>query len=231
LDNPSVSLICPAYDDEKNIGPLVRRCVDVMRGAFQEFEIIIVEDGSPDATGREADALAAEYAEVVAIHHEVNRGQGASLKTGLSAASYPVVAFMDGDGQYEPGDLPGMVARLADADLVQGRRRVYPNGRARAAMSGIYNFLLRRIFGVEFHDLGCSIKTFKKNIVEKALPEGDGIFMQGELVLRASRAGFAVEERDVACYERKYGSSHSIAPKNVLIMALEIMRLKREWKI
>jgi len=230
LEKPAVSLICPAYDDEKNIGPLVRRCVESLGQACREFEILIVEDGSPDATGHEADELAAEFPEVAALHHPRNLGQGAALRTGVINAKHPVIAFMDGDGQYEPADLPLLLAKLGGYDLVQGRRRKYPNGVPRAVLSKIYNLAVRAAFGAPFSDIGCSIKVFKREILEKAMPKSDGIFMQGELVVRAYKSGFRVCEADVSCYPRLTGKSHSLALKNVAKMAIEVKRLSEDLK-
>ena len=232
MDKPSVSLICPAYYDEDNIGPLVRRNVEALRAVCAEFEIIVVEDGSPDGTGRAVESLAAEFpGTVVAVHHNRNRGHGAALKTGFRFAKYPVIAMMDGDGQYDPADLPGLVAMLGTLDLVQGRRANYPNGPLRAALSRIYNMVIRALFHVPFRDLGCGIKAMKREVLEKSLPKGDGIFAQGELVLRAHAAGFRTGEAQVASFPRKHGRSSSIKIRNVVRLPIEIMRLKSEWKV
>ena len=227
---PDVSLICPAYYDEANIGPLVRRSLDALRPICGRLEVVIVEDGSPDDTGRVVDELAGEYSEVVVLHHAKNRGHGAALKTGLKKSTMPYIAFMDGDGQYEPADLVDMISRLDGADFVQGRRVSYPNGSLRLLLSRIYNAVVRTIFGVPFRDLGCSIKVFKRSVIEKVWPESDGIFAQGELVLKARRAGFMVVEADVECYARKSGVSSSMAPKNVARMIRDILKLKAEFK-
>jgi glycosyltransferase involved in cell wall biosynthesis len=226
LEAQKLSLICPAYYDESNIGPLVRRCIVVLRALSPEFEIIIVEDGSPDATGRAADELAAEFPEVTALHHPRNLGHGAVLKTGVKNAKFPVIAFMDGDGQYDPGDFPAMLALLDGCHVVQGRRIDYPNGRLRALLSLLYNIAVRSLFRAPFRDLGCSIKMFRREILEKATPNSDGIFAQGELVLRAHLAGFEVREAKVKCYPRRTGRSHSMTYNNVLKMIAEVRGFK-----
>lgn len=231
MEKPSVSLICPAYYDEDNIGPLVRRGIDVLRRFCSEYEVIVVEDGSPDGTGRAAEDLAKEFpGSVRAIHHNRNRGHGAALKSGVHSAKYPVIAMMDGDGQYDPEDLPALVEMLKDFDLVQGRRTSYPNGLPRLALSRMYNVVARISFGAPFHDLGCAIKVMKKEVAEKALPKGNGIFAQGELVLRAHRAGFRIGEATVVCYPRKGGRSNSMKLKNIIKMFAEMIRLKADWK-
>ncbi len=226
MEKPAVSLVCPAYHDERNIGPLVRRCVEILRPHCSEFEIIIVEDGSPDGTGAAADRLAVEFPEVSAVHHKRNLGHGAALKSGMKRARMPLIALMDGDAQYEPADLLTMTARIGEFDLVQGRRPKYPNGFLRSCLSRLYNIVVRLVFGAPFSDLGCSIKVFRREALEKALPNSDGIFAQGEFVIRARAAGFKVGEQDVACYPRPSGRSHSLLPKNVLRMLLELIRLR-----
>jgi glycosyltransferase involved in cell wall biosynthesis len=231
LDKPAVTLICPAYYDEKNIGPLVRRSVEVLRSFCSQFEIIVVEDGSPDGTGRVAEDLSNEFPDiVVAVHHNRNRGHGAALKSGFKHARYSTIAFLDGDGQYDPNDLPAMIEMLNGLDLVQGRRRKYPNGPARTILSKIYNAIVRGMFDVPYRDLGCAIKVMNRKVFERSSPNGNGIFAQGELVLRAHAADFRVGEALVECRPREYGRSNSVSLKNVRIMCGEMKKLKSEWK-
>lgn len=224
----TISVVCPAYYDEKNIGPLVKRCLKVLPWHFEDFEIIVVEDGSPDGTGEEIDRLAAEDSRVKAMHHETNLGHGAALKTGIRVARFELVALMDGDGQYDPLDLPAMAAMLENADLVQGRRVSYPNGHVRYVVSKVYNIVARVLLKSQFKDLGCSIKVMERSVAELIAPECPGIFMQGELVLRAAAAGYRVCEADVMCYPRRYGKSTSLALKNVLPMGKDMLRLFAE---
>ncbi len=230
LTELALSLIFPAYYDENNIGPLVERSLETLAGLCDELEIIIVEDGSPDGTGRVADSLAARHHEVTAVHHEKNRGHGAALKTGIANCSKPIIAFMDGDGQYDPVDLRLMLDLLEDADLVQGRRRVYPNGMKRLLISRFYNLCIRSIFSVPFKDLGCSIKVFRREVAQKCMPEPDGIFAQGELVLRAHYAGFRVVEAPANCYPRKSGRSSSMSPGNVQLLLRDMSRLRSKLR-
>jgi len=224
LEKPDLSVICPAYNDEKNIGPLAERILEVLSPVCGGLEIVLVEDGSPDGTGRAVDALAAEFPQVRAFHHERNMGHGAALKTGFRNSRFPFVAFMDGDGQYDPLDVPAMLARLARADAVQGRRIEYPNGWRRLLLSKFYNFVVRWYFGAPFRDLGCSIKVLKRDVVERCLPECDGIFMQGELVMRAYFAGYNVEETDVMCYPRASGKSSSLAARHLVRLAADFRK-------
>jgi len=230
LEKVKLSLVCPAYHDEKNIGPLVARALDALSPACGEVEIIIVEDGSPDGTARAADELAGRHPEVTALHHERNLGHGAALATGIRAARHPVIALMDGDGQYDPGDITGMLDMLGRCDLVQGRRPAYPNGRTRFLLSRLYNVCLRAMFGTPFRDLGCSLKVLKREVTESAWPESSGIFMQGELVLRAHFAGFRVEEMDVKCALRESGRSSSISVSNATTLLRDMLRLRAQLR-
>ena len=226
MEKTGLSLICPVYYDENNIGPLVARSMDVLKPVCGELEILIVDDGSPDGSGRMADELSVLYKEVTALHHEQNLGHGAALKTGIRASRMPALALMDGDGQYDPADLPPMLELLDEYHLVQGRRPVYPNGRLRLAISRIYNMSARTLFNVPFTDLGCSLKVFKRETVGNDLPEGDGIFMQGELVLRAHFRGLKIREMDVSCFPRESGRSSSVTLKNTALLLRDMLRLR-----
>ena len=102
---PALSFFFPAHNEAENIEPLVREALGALSAMAEQFEIIAVDDGSRDATPEIADRLAAEHLSVRVVHHPTNRGYGAALRSGLAAARYPLVAFLDGDRQFRVADL------------------------------------------------------------------------------------------------------------------------------
>jgi len=227
----NISMVFPAYFDEKNISKIVEKSIKALREIAGEFEIIIVEDGSPDSTGYEADLLSKKYDFVRALHHKKNEGHGAAIKTGMKEAKYELVVLMDGDGQYEPEDMKKMLVKMETCDLVQGRRIAYPNGVMRYYFSKIYNLSLRIMLKSRLRDLGCSIKMVRKEIIEDIWPQSNGIFAQGELVMRAVKKGYRVDECDVLSYPRESGKSNSMKLRNIMIMIDEIKVLKKRLKL
>src|SRR5690242_10356501 len=109
----------PAYNDAGTIASLVIQAVQVASRLTPDFEVLVVNDGSQDATGQIADELARAYPQVRVIHHGRNRGYGGALRTGFAAASKDLIAYTDGDAQYDPSELEVLWNRLTDeADMV-----------------------------------------------------------------------------------------------------------------
>ncbi|MFH1537431.1 MAG: glycosyltransferase family 2 protein [bacterium] len=227
---PGVSFFCPAYLDEGNIESVVRKALEVLREHAERFEITIVEDGSPDNTAAVADRLAAQHENVRVIHHGQNRGYGEATKTGLKSTSFDVIAFTDGDGQYDPRDLARMFPHLKDNDAVIGYRLNLPNSALRNLLSRAYNFAMRLMFGTQFRDLSCATKVFKRPAIEALNIRSSGIFTQGEIVLRAGRRGFRIAQVGVPAYPRLHGKSSSITWKNFLQLVREAIALRREFR-
>ena len=145
IDNSQISLsvFFPAYFDEKNIDKVVDKAVEVLESMkLKEYEVIIVEDGSPDKTGEVADKLAEKYDKVRVIHHETNMGYGATLKDGFLNAKLDYVFYSDGDNQFNLEDLRKFVALLAYADIVVGYRKAKQYSLYRKFTSLSYNYLL-----------------------------------------------------------------------------------------
>src|SRR5207247_10238400 len=111
---PALSYFCPAHNEEANLEGLVREALTTLPTLAEAFEIIVVDDGSRDATGRLADELAAANPGVVrAVHHEINQGYGAALRSGFRAARHDHVAYTDGDRQFRVADLERLIELLA----------------------------------------------------------------------------------------------------------------------
>jgi glycosyltransferase involved in cell wall biosynthesis len=125
LDNSQITLsvFFPAYYDEENIGKVVDKAVAVLESlALKDYEIIIIEDGSPDRTGEVADELARKYSRVRVIHHEKNMGYGATLRDGFYAAKFDYVFYSDGDNQFDLDELRKFVALIPYSDIIVGYR-------------------------------------------------------------------------------------------------------------
>src|SRR3954467_12402600 len=118
---PGLSVFFPAYNDSGTIASMVIRAVQAASQLTGDFEVIVVNDGSADATAAIADELARTYPHVRVVHHPRNRGYGAALRTGFAAATKDLIAYTDGDAQYDPSELPLLWNALtADADMVNG---------------------------------------------------------------------------------------------------------------
>ncbi|HEY6056840.1 MAG TPA: glycosyltransferase family 2 protein [Candidatus Limnocylindrales bacterium] len=205
-----LSFFFPAHDEESNIGPLVDEALDTLPGFADAFEIVVVDDGSRDATAAVADRLAAEHPGVVrAIHHPTNRGYGAALRSGFAATRFELVAFTDGDRQFRIADLGRLIDRLAadDApDVVVGYRVNRADPPIRTLYARLYRLANRIFFGLRLRDIDCAYKLFRRESLEGMRVESGGAFFSAELLIKLEAAGRRIVEVGVPHYPRTAGS-------------------------
>src|SRR5512141_1882091 len=150
-----ISLFFPVYRDEATVERVTRKAITVMEGLADEYEIIIVDDGSPDRAGEVADELARTIPGVRVIHHEQNRGYGEALRSGFQAARYEWICFTDGDDEYEVNDIRKLL-RLRDYyDLIITFRYAKRYSGLRIFISYVYNKVLRILFQTRYRDISC----------------------------------------------------------------------------
>jgi glycosyltransferase involved in cell wall biosynthesis len=224
----SVSFFCPAYNDEKNLPDLIPVVVDFLTKHSEKFEIVIIEDGSPDKTGEVADELAKKFPNIRVVHHEKNKGYTATLKEGFETAKYDYVMYTDGDNQYDVFDAAPYLSLLNDADVIAGyaiKKAVSPY---RKFQSGIYNFLIMVLFFVNYKDVNCSLKIFKKHVLQniKIKSSPYGAFIDGELVLKAKKQGYKIAQFPVTHYERKSGIASGTKPPLIWSTFADMIKLR-----
>jgi len=207
-------VVIPTYNERDNLLPIVDR----LRAAVPTAHALVVDDASPDGTGKLADALAAEDPRVRVMHRKAKDGLGAAYLAGFSWAlerDYQVIVQMDADGSHPPESLPAMLAALADADLVLGSRYVsggtvvnWPKHRELLSRGG--NLYSRLALGVRIRDITAGYRVFRKHVLaELALGEvnSQGYCFQIDMAWRAVRAGFRVREVPITFTERERGNS------------------------
>ena len=153
---PGLSIFFPAYNDGGTIASLVILAVQVAGRLTSDFEVIVVNDGSQDATKDILDDLARTYPSVRAIHHQQNRGYGAALRTGFGAATKDLIAYTDGDAQYDPAELPILWNRLSpDADMVTGFKISRSDPWHRVVIGRVYHHTVKFLFRLRVRDVDC----------------------------------------------------------------------------
>jgi glycosyltransferase involved in cell wall biosynthesis len=196
-----VSIIVPAYNEEGNIKPLMDQFHEVIARAGEDWEVILVDDGSTDKTAERARDAAIHYHWLRVVSYPKNQGLTSALDTGFQNARGTIFVFYPADLQYHPQDIPKMIARIdRGADIVTGWKQGSYNKRL---VSSIYNYLCRSLFGIKVHDLN-SVKAFKKEVLEKVKLRRD---WHRYMVVLASEEGFSVEEAKVNVYPRYSGKS------------------------
>jgi dolichol-phosphate mannosyltransferase len=211
-------LILPTYNEAANLEPLVRAVLPPLASGADEHRILVVDDSSPDGTGRIADRLAGELDSVEVLHRPVKEGLGRAYLAGFERAlqgGAGLVMEMDADFSHDPVDIPRLIAAAADADLVLGSRYVPGGGienwgLARRLLSRAGTLYARAILGVPVRDLTGGFKCFRAEALRSLELSGiraGGYAFQIELTYRVLRAGYRVREVPIVFRERRAGAS------------------------
>jgi glycosyltransferase involved in cell wall biosynthesis len=213
----SLSILFPAYNDAGTIASMVVTARMTAARLTDDFEIIVVNDGSQDHTGEVLSELAALVPELKVIHHRANRGYGRALRTGFSAASKNLLFYTDGDAQFDPRELERLLREMEDeVDYVNGYRTKRADPFLRVALGRPYHWLIRHAFGLRLRDVDCDFRLFRTSILQGLkLHESNGAFCI-ELLKNLEDAGCRFREVPVRHYPRLYGRSQYYTLRSVL---------------
>lgn len=219
-----LSVIIPVYNEREAIKPLCDAAVVVLRRMGCAWEIVLINDGSTDGSEEVLNALAAETPEVKVLHFRRNFGQTAAMMAGFDHASGDIIIPMDGDYQNDPEDIPRVIAKLNEGyDVVSGwRRDRQDNAIQRNLPSIMANHLISFVSGVRLHDFGCSLKAYRRDVIE-------GVRLYGEmhrfLPIYTSWHGARITEQVVNHFARRTGKS-KYGLERVLKVVLDLMVVK-----
>jgi len=227
----SLSVFFPAYYDENNIGKVVGSAVEVLEEMrLKDYEITIIEDGSPDGTAAVADALALKYPKVKVIHHAKNLGYGATLREGFTTARLDYVFYSDGDNQFDLRELKKFVAMIPYSDIVVGFRKKKQYSTYRKVTSLVYNYVLRWFFEVDYVDIDCAFKLFRRDLFDNITIKTEDAFIDAEIMIKAYLLGYTSTEIGVRHLPRVDGISTAARPSVVLKTIRDIYRFRKEYK-
>jgi dolichol-phosphate mannosyltransferase len=202
-----LSLVIPAYNEEAGIRRAIAEADAALARVASDHEILVVDDGSGDATAAAVSDEARRRPHVRLLRHATNRGYGAALRTGFEAARFERVAFTDADCQFHLDDLSCLLP-LTDAHGVAAGYRVdRQDSRKRRLLSWSYNTAVRALLGTRVRDVDCALKVFRREALAELLPESSGFFVNTEMLARARRMGHRVAEAGVRHRPRLCGSS------------------------
>ncbi|MEK7061150.1 MAG: glycosyltransferase family 2 protein [Patescibacteria group bacterium] len=197
----SLSVFLPAFNEEKNIKNTIVAVKNTLLKVVSTWEIIIVNDGSEDKTKEIVESLVKGDSRFRLINHVVNRGYGASLKSGFYNAKYSWIAFIDADGQFDFSEIMNFLKKQEDtgADLVIGYYKKRKVSFFKIVTSKAWEFLVYLLFGLKIKDIDCGFKLISRKVVEKIpkLESERGAFISSEFLIKAKKAGFKVVEISV----------------------------------
>jgi len=225
---PGLSVFLPAHNEAPNVERVVRGFVDQLPRFARDWEIIVVDDGSRDATGEIADHLAASDPHVKVVHHPINRGYGAAVISGVRAATLPFVLLADGDGQFEPSDIGLLAARAATHDVVVGRRITRADNLLRRLNGRAWTTLVRLLFGLKIHDIDCGFKLFRRELLDGLVLRANGAVISTELMARLAARHARVCEVGVKHLPRLAGEQSGANLKVIAKAFAELFALYRE---
>lgn len=231
---PRLSYFFPAHNEEANLAGLVEEALATLPELAEAFEIIVVDDGSRDATESIAGALAGQHPDIVRlVRHPVNLGYGAALRSGFAAARYELIAFTDGDRQFKVVDVGRLIEALSGAgapDVVAGFRIKRADPLVRTVYARAYRLANRIFFGLAVTDVDCACKLFRRDALADLRVESGGAFFSAELLIKLQAAGRRVAEVGVPHYPRTAGSATGAKPAVVIRAVRDFWLLRlRMW--
>jgi glycosyltransferase involved in cell wall biosynthesis len=223
----SLSLFFPCYNEKDTVRPLTEKCLAAAAHICDDYEILIIDDGSSDGTGPLADQLAAEHAAVRVVHHPQNRGYGAALQSGFRAARKDYVFYTDGDGQFDVNEISLLLPLSDTYDIVSAYRLNRQEGLVRKLNGFCWSTLVNFLFGLHLKDIDCAFKLYKRKIFDEIEMISTGALIDTEILARAKRKGYTIGQIGVHHYPRIAGKATGANIKVILKAFRELLLLRK----
>lgn len=227
-----LSLVLPAHNEAGNIEHVVGEALTKLPAFCQEFEIIVVNDGSSDETGEIVRNLADSTEDVFLVEHPSNRGYGAALRSGFTASTGDWVMIMDSDRQFDIGDIVYLAPYTSSVDLVAGYRIQRNDPVHRTLFGKTFRLAMRILFGIQLKDIDCAFKLIRGDLLRSLDLKSSGAMISTELMARWVRIGASWSQVGVHHYPRTAGEQSGGSLKVILRAMRDVpllwWKLKRE---
>jgi len=230
MDNISISVFIPCYNEEQNIGSLLEKTIRFLPEISSDYEIIVVDDGSSDSTYEIAQNIAKENPNVKVIRHVKNKGYGAALRTGFLNSKKDHIFFTDGDNQFDITELSKLIPYTNNYDIVAGFRINRRDNFIRKINEFCFNRLVRFLFDLKIRDLNCAFKIYKKEVIDNLTIRSSLAFINSEMLIRAKKKGYGIKEVGVTHYPREWGRQTGANLKVILGTFSELFKFRKELK-
>lgn len=222
----SITVFFPAYNDEGSIATLVQKALLLLPRLTQEYEVIVVNDGSQDATASVLNELANTEPKLRVIHHPSNRGYGGALQSGFLHATKDLVFYTDGDGQYDVDELARLLPLLSEnVDVVNGYKIKRVDDQRRVVLGGIYRLLARTLFRLPIRDVDCDFRLLRRAAIQSIELHSTSGCICTEMVYKLHAAGYRFAETPVRHYARLHGQSQFFTLRRVARTASDFFKL------
>ncbi|MBS3733615.1 MAG: glycosyltransferase family 2 protein [Phycisphaerae bacterium] len=224
---PSLSVFFPCYNEAGNVERVAGAALEVLPTLADDWEVILVDDGSADATGEIIDRLAAGHERIRAVHHQRNGGYGAALRSGFAAATKDYVFYTDGDGQFDLTELGKLLALRDPGVIVSGYRARRRDGIVRRLNARCWGWLVKRMLGFRCRDVDCAFKLYPRELFGRIELKSTGALIDAEVLARAARLGYEIRDVPVTHLPRTAGEQTG-ARLGVIVRAFRELRKLRK---
>ena len=221
----SISLMFPLYKDKNTVELMIKKSFNVLKKLKRKYEIIIIDDGCPQKSGKLAIKIAKKFSNIKVFFHRKNLGYGAALKTGLKKCKNDWIFMIDGDNEYDVNDLPRLLGTSKNYDLVITYRYKKKYTTYRIVISWVYNVILRLIFNIKFRDISSGSRLVSRKLIKHIKLKSNSPFVGAELAIKAGLVGYKVGEIGIHTYPRTFGSGSSVSFKNILLTLKDMFLL------
>jgi len=229
-DNPSISLVFPAYNEASNLPTLISAAFINASKITTDFEVIIVNDGSQDNTIEILDELRGKFGErLVVFNFKPNKGYAFALRTGFLKAKKDLIFYSDSDNQFDLSEIPLLLKYYKENDIVIGYRKDRQDNFLRLFVSKGYNTLIRLIFGLKVRDIDCAFKLFKRDVFKKIDIKLEKFLIDTEVLVKAKKLGMKIAQVGVSHLPRLKGSS-TVRARDVLFTLRGLVKLRKDLK-
>ena len=220
----SISIMFPLYNDKNTVELMITKSLSVLKKLKKKYEIIIVDDGCPQNSGKLAAKIAKKFTNIKIFFHKKNLGYGAAIRTGLKKCKNDWIFITDGDNEFDVNDLLKLVKSAKYNDLVITYRHKKIYNTKRIVISWIYNAIVRLLFRTKFRDVSSASRLVSKKLAKSIKLKSTSAFLGSELVIKSVWAGYKVGEIGIDQYPQTF-RNESISLKNILLTIKDMILL------
>ncbi|MEX2016579.1 MAG: glycosyltransferase family 2 protein [Candidatus Hydrogenedentales bacterium] len=226
MNQPSVSIFYPCYNDWGTMGSMVLLTLRTAEQLGLDFDFTIIDDGSADHTQDLLDEIEGRFPQVQVLRHANNRGYGGALRSGFASAAKEWIFYTDGDAQYDVRELQRLLELAGPSvDVVQGYKIQRHDPLHRVVIGRLYHWLVKLAFGLELRDVDCDFRLIRRSVFDTVELTRDSGVICAEMMTKIQRAGFRIVEVPVHHYQRAHGTSQFFNFSRVARVALQLTDL------